>query len=127
MREEYDEVLGKIAELKVRKAELEKLMSDASDEFHVKVNFWWSNDDEGHHEWLIKYPLLRGLFDKRGHYNRHETMYLYDLVGGEDEFTTFLENGVNSEWFNMADYIKEYGPAIQEAIDNNMKSFVVDW
>jgi hypothetical protein len=127
MKEEYNEILSKISELQVRKAELEKLMLESTDLFHEKVKLWYEGDDEGHHDYYIDFPLLLAEFEKLDERRRGKTYYLPDLVGGEDEFWLFCEGEEDSKWFNRAEYLKAYKPAIEEAMKNNMKSFVADW
>jgi hypothetical protein len=127
MKEEYDKIVAQIHELQERKSELEKLMIESSDSFIEKFKLWYNSDDEGLHEWLIDYPILRALFDELDYPRRGKTYELYDLVGGEDDFWAFMEGEEDSEFFCLADYLALYQPALEEAMANNMKCFKCDW
>lgn len=127
MKEEYDNIVAQIKQLQERKCELEKLMTESSDSFIEKFKIWYNNDDEGHHDWIISYPILRGLFNEIDYPRRGKTYYLPDLVGGEDDFWAFMDGQEDDEYFCLNDYLAKYQNALQEAMDNNMKSFNADW
>lgn len=126
MKEEYDNIVAQIKELQERKSELEKLMFQASDSFIEKFKIWYNNDDEGHHEWMVDFPILRELFNEIDEPRRGKTYYLPDLVGVED-FWVFMGGQEDDEYFSLNDYLAKYQNALQEAMDNNMKSFNADW
>jgi len=127
MKEEYDNIVNQIEELQKRKAELEKLMLESSDSFVEKFRIWYNSDDDGHHDWMISFPKLRALFDEIDEPRRGKTYYLPDLVGGEDDFWAFMDGQEDNEYFCLNDYLGKYKDALQEAMDNNMKSFNADW
>jgi hypothetical protein len=125
MKEEYDKIVFQIEELQKRKSELEKLMIESSDSFVEKFKIWFNSEDDGHHDWLITYPLLRDLFD-RIDARRGQTYHLPDLIG-EDEFWAFMDGDEDDEYFNLKSFLKRYQPALEEAMKHNMKSFKCDW
>lgn len=126
MKEEYDNIVLQIRELQKRKSELEKLMIESSDSFVEKFKLWYNSEDEGHYEWLIDYPLLRALFNQIDTPRRGQTYYLPDLIG-EEEFWAFMDGEEDDEYFNLNDFLKEYQPALEEAMKHNIKSFKCDW
>jgi hypothetical protein len=127
MKEEYDKIVNQIRELQKRKLELEQLMFDSSESFVEKFKIWYNNEDEGLHEWMINFPKLRALFDEIDSPRRGKTYELYDLVGGEDDFWAFMEGDEDDEFFCLGDYLAKYQPALEEAMENNMKCFKADW
>jgi hypothetical protein len=128
MKEEYDKIVNQIYELEKRKAELEKLLFESSDSFIEKFRVWYNSDDEACHPYAISFPKLEALFDKvYDTPRRGKTYELYDFVGDEDEFWAFIDGEEDDGYFCLADYLAKYQPALEEAMENNMKRFKYDW
>ena len=83
MKEKYDNIVIQIQELQKRKAELEKLMLETSDSFVEKFRIWYNSDDDGHHDWMIRFPKLRALFNEIDEPRRGKTYYLPSIVTGK--------------------------------------------
>ncbi len=133
LKKEYAEITAQIQTLKQRKGEIERLMIGAADTFMEKFRLWYNNDDEGHHDSIIDSPILRKMLDKKD-YHRYETVHLESLIDYED-FEMLLYPEDISEYAASEEAFKEMydealerlQPALQEAMDTNMKSFTLDW
>ncbi len=133
LQKQYDEVIAEIAKLQKRKRKLEKQMINSAVTFMDKFRIWYFNDNDGHHDYIIDSPHLRALLDGRD-YNRYQTIELERLIG-DDDFQMLINPEEFKECFDSEEeFQKEYDelltrlqPALQEAMDTNMKSFELDW
>lgn len=114
LRAQREEITQKIAELE--KTELEKAST-----FEKKLDIW-ANAEDGVHMHFIpserEYPALRKYINDR-ELNRYQT---YDL---RDHFE--YEIGCIIEDENLEDVSDTIRKALEEAVENNLHSFRMDW
>ena len=133
LKKEYDDIVITIKELQNRKLELEKLIIDLSGSFTEKFRYWYLSDEECHHDGIVQSPILSALFDKNDEKRRGQTYDLYDLINDDLDYVIYPDLTRkyfdSEEEFNerLTKFLEEYQPALQEAMDTNMKSFKADW
>lgn len=133
LKKEYEKVIAEINILEARKLKLEQEMIIQSSDFMEKFRIWYKNDDDGYHRWIVNSPILRKLLDNIDP-RRGETIDLDRLIG-YDEFEFLLSPEDYIDDFETPEDFKieydktleQYQPALQEAMDTNMKSFKCDW
>lgn len=130
---ELNNINKQINKLKKRKSEIEKKMIDSETNFMKKFKIWYESDNECHHNWLIRSPILRNLIDKWD-MDRHRTYTLEEIIGS-DEFELLVYPEECKDWYDTEEEFKiqygkclvKYKAALEEAMNTDMKSFTCDW
>ena len=134
-QEELVQVNSQIEKLKLRKAELEKVISSKSDDFFVKFRLWYNNDNPCLSDWLPdRGSLLRKAFDDQiDEPRRGKTYDICDIIG-EDEFEAIINPDFYSEygnkWFTeekVEEVKNKWKPLLQYCMENKIKAFKADW
>lgn len=133
LEKEYASVIKQIEELQNRKLEIEEKLILQTDDFMTKFRLWYLNDDEGYHQWIVDSPILRKLLNNIDP-RRGETIELGRLIGYE-EFDLLVYPEDSIKYYETPEDFKaeydrvflKYQPALQEAMDTNMKEFKCDW
>lgn len=131
LQKQLDKINQEINELKIRKQLIENEIIANSSNFLEKFKIWYNNDSESHHEWYLDkdtFPLMNAMVSDR-EYRRGETIDLERLFGDEAMFL-LLDEGAITEYGSEEEFLlalEEYLPVAKEAMDNDVKSFKLDW
>lgn len=129
---ERNEIVKSIEKLMERKREIDSKMLKMSTDFISKFKIWYNNDDECHQDFIVQTPLLRALLDDMAEVRRGKIYTIEDLIGEDDMYVLLNPEGCGFRTKEDAqkaikEVLDRYQPALQEAMDNNMKSFECDW
>lgn len=129
--EELEWVKAKIDDLQSRQRQIEKELLDSDLSFLQKFKIWYEGESEGYQDWIIDTPLLYKYFkdeQRYDRYNRGETVDLESLFGDEIMFV-FTDEGAREEYSeeDFNEILEKYTPIMQEAMENDIKSFKFDW
>ena len=72
--------------------------------FMKKFKIWYESDNECHHNWLIRSPILRNLIDKWD-MDRHRTYTLEEIIGS-DEFELLVYPEDCKDWYDTEEEFK---------------------
>jgi hypothetical protein len=136
LQQELAEVILEIGVLQLKKAKIEKLILDTSEDFFIRFQTWYNSDDEMHHDFIPnreQFPLLIEKWEKNDERRRGQTYTIEDIIG-EDDLACFLEPEEMKKHFTdskMHDQfektIKKVQPILEEVMAGELKSFKADW
>lgn len=140
LKAELQDIKNQIKVLKKRKASIEKELMNESTDFKDKFMIWFKSDSGKHNPWLPRedeYPLIRRkLNENMDAYRRGETVYLENLfcdevfeIWTQDVVHEYCKTKKEVDDFNeeLAIFIKDNQPLLEEAMNKNIKSFKLDW
>ena len=131
MHEEIENIKQQILELEKKKAYLEKQLGKANDDFLVKFLKWYNNDEKCFYPFPItkeKFPLISIIVNNLNG-NSFQTYTLEDLIGAKNLYCFTNHNKAIKEFkeSEINEIIEGYTPLLEEAMENNMKSFNLQW
>lgn len=140
LKAELQDIKNQIKILKKRKASIEKELMNESTDFKDKFMIWFKSDSGKHYSYLVRQedcPLMfRKVFENIDAYRRGETIYLENLLCDEvfeiwtqDVIHEYCKTQKEVDDFNeeLAIFIKDNQPLLEEAMNKNIKSFKLDW